>query len=160
MNRGPSCPPSLMVSARRQSGKPSTTRAALHSIHTPWSTYLWALTTLSLSRDPLTDVCRAIPKLDAIRFTALEKTDSLSIHEGQLEQVQNDPSPVRLRAEERLQVAHVLSVQSTAHFEDDLPVRVPGDPKHLSLPNDFAGIVAKVRRSPECMAIQTPPRTD
>jgi len=49
--------------------------------------YLAALTALSLSRDPLTDVCWAIPELDAIRFTDLEKTDSVSIHEGQLEQV-------------------------------------------------------------------------
>ena len=64
------------------------------------------------------------------------------------------------RAEERFHVAHVLSVQSTAHFEDDRPVRVPGDPEHLSFPNDLAGIAAKVRRSPECMAIPTPPRTD
>src|SRR5258705_3731614 len=74
--------------------------------------------------------------------------------------IARDPLPVRLRAEERFQVAYALSVQSTAHSEDDLPVRVPRDPEHLSFPNDFAGIAANVRRSPECMAIPTPPLTD
>jgi hypothetical protein len=105
----------------------------LHSIQTPWSTDLAALTALSLSRDPLTDVCWAIPELDAIRFTALEKTDSVSIHEGQLEQVQNDTVPLAFRREERCQIAHVLYVHTTAQFKNDLAVFFPGDPEHLSL---------------------------
>jgi hypothetical protein len=105
----------------------------LHSIQTPWSTYLAALTTLSLSRDPLTDVRWAIPELDAIRFTALEKTDSVSIHEGQLEQVQNDTVPLAFRREEHCQIAHVLYVHTTAQLKDDLAVFFPGDPEHLSL---------------------------
>jgi hypothetical protein len=105
----------------------------LHSIQTPWSTYLAALTALSLSRDPLTDVCWAIPELDAIRFTALEKTDGVSIHEGQLEQVQNDTVPLAFRREERCQIADVLYVHTTAQLKNDLAVFFPGDPEHLSL---------------------------
>src|SRR5215510_12536994 len=134
--------------------------ATLHSIQTPWSIYLSALTAPSLSRDPLTDVCWAVPELDAIRFTALQKTDNVLIHEGQLDQVQDDTAPLSFRAEQRAQLAQVLHVHSTAHVDDELSVLVPGDPEHLAFPKDFAGIAAKVRRSPECMAIPTPPRTD
>jgi len=105
----------------------------LHSIQTPWSIYLSALTAPSHSRDPLTDVCWAIPELDAIRFTALEKADGVSIHEGQLEKVQYDTVPLAFRREERCQIADVLYVHTTAQLKNDLAVLFPGDPEHLSL---------------------------
>src|SRR5262249_22491940 len=100
----------------------------------------------SLSRDPLTDVCWAIQELDAIRFTALEKTDSVLIHEGQLEQVQDDTAPLPFRAEEGGQIAHVLYVHTTAHLEDDLAVFVPGDPEHLSFSEKSRCVAANTDR--------------
>jgi len=36
----------------------------------------------SFPRDPLANVCWAIPDLDAVDFAAVQKPDSLSIHEG------------------------------------------------------------------------------
>jgi hypothetical protein len=38
-------------------------------------------TSLSLSRDPLAYVSRAIPELDAARFATVEKSNRVSIHE-------------------------------------------------------------------------------
>src|SRR6266850_2955241 len=149
MNRGRSCPRSVMGSARRQSGKLSTTRATLPSIQTPWSTCLAALTAPALSRDPLTDIRWAIQELDAILFTGLEKTDCVLIHEGQLEQVQDDPAPLRFRAEKRCQIVHVLHVHTTAHLEDDLAVFFPGDPEHLSFSGESRGRRRKQRPSPD-----------
>src|SRR5262249_6729012 len=96
----------------------------------------------SLSRDPLTDVSWAIPELDAIRFTALQKTDSVLINKSQFDQVQDDTAPLSFRAKQRSQLAQVLPVHSTAHVDDELSVLVPSDPEHLSVPKDFAGIAA------------------
>jgi hypothetical protein len=50
---------------------------------------LMQVTLHSFSLDPLTNVRGAILELDAIRFTALKKSDSVSIHQGQVFQVQH-----------------------------------------------------------------------
>ncbi|HJZ75267.1 MAG TPA: hypothetical protein VKE51_26215 [Vicinamibacterales bacterium] len=118
------------------------------------------MTAPSLSRNPLTDVCWAIPQLDALRLTALQKMNSVLIHEDQLDEVQDDMTLLSFRAEQRSQLAQVLRVDSTAHVDDELSVLVPGNPEHLSFPRDFAGIAAKARPSPECMASPTPRQTD
>src|SRR6266481_6595122 len=39
---------------------------------------------LSSSRDPLADICWAILERDVVRFAALEKTDRVLIHEGEV----------------------------------------------------------------------------
>src|SRR5712664_970012 len=39
---------------------------------------------LSFSRDPLADICWAILERDVVRFAALEKTDRVLIHEGEV----------------------------------------------------------------------------
>ena len=47
-------------------------------------------TSLSLSRDPLAYVSRAIPELDAARFATVEKSNRVSIHEGQIREVEQE----------------------------------------------------------------------
>ena len=39
---------------------------------------------LSFSRDPFADICWAILERDVVRFAALEKTDRVLIHEGEV----------------------------------------------------------------------------
>ena len=83
--------------------------------------YLKPLLSASYSRNPLAYVRRAILEFNTMRFTALEKPDSLKIYQGQIFQIQDYLSS--LGAKQRFKLGHVLRVHSTSQREDHLPVR-------------------------------------
>lgn len=81
------------------------------------------LLSASYSSNPLADVWRAILELDIIRFTALEKPDSVKIYQGQIFQIQDYLPSSSLGTEQRFKLGHMLRVHSTSQCEDYLPVR-------------------------------------
>jgi hypothetical protein len=48
-----------------------------------WYSRVWLISML-FSRDPFADVGRTILELEAVRFAAREKPDSISIHQGEV----------------------------------------------------------------------------
>src|SRR5262249_49790338 len=88
---------------------------------------------VSLSHNPFTNVFWAVLELDAVCFAALEKSDSVSIHEGQVPQVQDDAAAVRLRSKEGVQLGDMVCCQSTANGKDDLAVRRSSNLQHVTL---------------------------
>jgi hypothetical protein len=72
------------------------------------------LTSSPFTIDPLADVCRAIPELDAISLAAPKKANYVLIHQRQIIQVQNCAVIVVLFSEQRLKLTYVFSVHSTA----------------------------------------------
>jgi hypothetical protein len=62
-----------------------------------WESLLKVLA-VSLSVNPFTNVGRAIPELDAVRFTAFEKLDGVSIYKSQVLQVEDNSPALSLVA--------------------------------------------------------------
>jgi hypothetical protein len=68
------------------------------------------VTLRSFSRDPLPNVRWAILELDAVRFAALKKFDCVSIHQGQILQVQHDAAAFGLGLKLGFQLAQIFGV--------------------------------------------------
>src|SRR6266404_2111592 len=96
------------------------------------TTFISISRTGSFSRDPLANVCRAILDLDAVRFADLEKPDSLSIHEGQVFQVQDDAATLRFRSKQCFHLGYIFCVHSTTQRKDNFAVCRSGDLQHRS----------------------------
>ncbi len=62
-----------------------------------------SLRAFSFSLDPLTDVRRAVLQFDIVRLAALEKLYGISIHEGQVSQIQDYAVPARFYFDHFLQ---------------------------------------------------------
>src|SRR5262249_17761695 len=103
---------------------------------------------VSLSHNPFTNVFRAVLELDAVCFAALEKSDSVSIHEGQVLQVQDDAAAVRFCSKEGVQLADMVCCQSTAKGKDDLAVRRSSNLQHPTLPSSEIGTIAEAILAP------------
>ena len=85
--------------------------------------YLKTLLSVPHSSNPLADVWRAILELDSMRFTAVEKPDSVKIYQGQIFQIQDYLPSFSLGAEKCFKLRHMLRVHSTSQREDHLSVR-------------------------------------
>lgn len=85
------------------------------------------LTAASLSCDPLTDVRRTVFDLH-VRFALSEKDDRLSVHQGEVLQVQHDSAAVRFCVEQLFQFGYTFRVHSAAQPKDRLSVRCSCDP--------------------------------
>src|SRR5262252_7564216 len=80
-----------------------------------------------LSPDPLSDVRRTVFDLH-VRFALSEKDDRLSVHQGKVLQVQDDPTPIRFCVEQPFQFGYTFCVHSAAQSKDSLSVRCSCDP--------------------------------
>lgn len=85
---------------------------------------------LAFSRNPLADICWAIPERDVVRFAAFEKTDRVLIHQRQVFQIHDYAATARFCAQQCFQLAYVFSAHSTAQLKDHLSIRGPRDPQH------------------------------
>src|SRR6516225_6595924 len=82
-----------------------------------------------LSPDPLSDVRRTVFNLH-VPVALSEKDDRLSIHQGEVFQVQDDRAAACFCAEQPFQFGHTSSVHSAAQSKNRLPVGCSCDPKH------------------------------
>src|SRR6516162_5629273 len=82
---------------------------------------------LPLSPDPLSDVRRTVFNLH-VRLALSEKDDRLSVHQGEVPQVQDDPAAVRFCFEQPIQFGYTFCVHSAAQSKDHLSVRCSCDP--------------------------------
>lgn len=85
------------------------------------------LTAASLPLDPLTDIRRTIFDLQ-VRLALSEKDDRLSVHQGEVFQVQDDPAAVRFCVEQLFQFGYTFRVHFAAQPKDRLSVRCSCDP--------------------------------
>ena len=77
---------------------------------------------VSFSPDPLADVSWSILELDVGRFTALKKSDLVTIYQGQIFQIQNNLPRGSFGPQKRFHL-QVLFIQSTGKPEDHLSIR-------------------------------------
>jgi hypothetical protein len=103
-------------------------------------------TSLSLSRDPLAYASRAIPELDAARFATVEKSNRVSIHEGQIREVEQDGPVVAFGLEKFLQFIDMLCVHPTNQLEHNFPVCGPLNLQHLNLEHQPCAPAIEIHR--------------
>ena len=81
------------------------------------------LTSRGFFRNPLADVGWAIRELDPAGYAALEKADSVTIHQGHIFQIHDDSATSRLGFQKIHQRGYLFCVYSAAHLEDHVTVR-------------------------------------
>jgi hypothetical protein len=78
---------------------------------------------VSFLPDPLADIRRTICEPDAPLLAMLQNPDRVSIHEGQILQVQDHQSILAFQFKKRLQFGHVSSIQAAYQPKDGHPIR-------------------------------------
>jgi hypothetical protein len=76
----------------------------------------------SLLIDPISDMERATPKLNAIRLAAGEKCHGVLAHESNVSQIEGHRLARCLDAKELLQLFDILHLHSAAESEHHVPI--------------------------------------